>query len=163
MKIKYLAIVLVFVMMLLPNAAYAHNAEAVQMEGTVVLFQFDTGDPMYGAKLIVQDADGNELHKEFVKEDGLFDYGEYLGKADKIIVTDGGGHLVEFVITDEMQNNAEVAASENAENAQTEAQSQTKAQANSSEDNSSSSMIYILLAVVAVVIIVFIIRKNKRK
>ncbi len=105
MKKRYLAIVLLLVFTMFPTASFAHNPEVVEKEGSLLLFQFDTGDTMYGAKLIVQDAEGNELHHEFVKEDGLFDYGEYVDDIHKIIVNDGGGHLVEFEITDDMKQN----------------------------------------------------------
>ncbi len=185
MKRRSLAIVLLLVFAIFPSSSFAHNPEVLEQEGTVLLFQFDTGDPMYGAKLIVEDANGNELHHEFVKEDGLFDYGEYADSIHKIVVNDGGGHFIEFEFTDEMKQKAKEMSKKNEESSSdssgdhnvasnteetstpetsTESNAKISKMKNDLEKKENNSLMYYILgvAVVAVVAVIAMKKNNKK-
>lgn len=150
---------LIFIVLLLVTIpSFAHNAEYIEMKGTVVKFQYDNGDTMYGATLLIQDAEGNTLKSTFVKEDGLFDYGSYVGEASKIVVNDGGGHLVEFIIPETVvtiegttetviQSDSDVVTSEE----------------EISKEKSSSSMVWVIGIAVIIVAVVAVYMKNKKK
>ncbi len=86
---------------MLSNLVFGHNPEVIKIEKTKIKVQFDTGEPMFGARLIIESKDGKKIYTGFVKENGIFDYKDYLENGYKIIVNDGGDHSIEFIIPKE--------------------------------------------------------------
>lgn len=98
MKRKIFLVLLVIGLIAPTTIVFAHKAECIEVESSIVKFQFDTGDAMEGSNIEVLTSDGKSLFSGKLSEDGLFDYADYFGKAEKIVANDGGGHMVEYII-----------------------------------------------------------------
>ena len=78
---------------------FAHNLTAEQKDGTTVQFAYSDGTVVKeGTKFFLLDENGERIAKGKVGEDGMFDYGEYIGIAASLELNDGDGHAVTFEI-----------------------------------------------------------------
>ena len=112
---------LLFVCMLcfcLASIASAHAALAESAGGTLVKFIFSDGTTVKGARIIVYDANQEQIGKGKVDKEGIFDYAEYAGTAAALYMNDGEGHSVTYEIPADAE---QAAATEAATEKQTEA------------------------------------------
>ena len=112
---------LLFVCMLcfcLASIASAHAALAESAGGTLVKFMFSDGTTVKGARIIVYDANQEQIGKGKVDKEGIFDYAEYAGTAAALYMNDGEGHSVTYEIPADAE---QAAATEAATEKQTEA------------------------------------------
>lgn len=107
MKKKIIFLFLLFYILTI-SISFAHKAECIEVEGSIVKFQFDTGDPMENANLDVLDKNSKSIFKTNIGKDGLFDYGKYFGEAKTLVANDGSGHLVEYKIPDKIPTKEEI-------------------------------------------------------
>ena len=102
----------------LASIASAHAALAESAGGTLVKFMFSDGTTVKGARIIVYDANQEQIGKGKVDKEGIFDYAEYAGKAAALYMNDGEGHSVTYEIPADAE---QAAATEAATEKQTEA------------------------------------------
>ena len=111
----------------LASIASAHAALAESAGGTLVKFMFSDGTTVKGARIIVYDANQEQIGKGKVDKEGIFDYAEYAGTAAALYMNDGEGHSVTYEIPADAEQAAatekqtEAAATEAATEKQTEA------------------------------------------
>ena len=115
----------------LASIASAHAALAESAGGTLVKFIFSDGTTVKGARIIVYDANQEQIGKGKVDKEGIFDYAEYAGTAAALYMNDGEGHSVTYEIPADAEQAAateagtekqtEAAATEAATEKQTEA------------------------------------------
>ena len=103
----------------LASIASAHAALAESAGGTLVKFMFSDGTTVKGARIIVYDANQEQIGKGKVDKEGIFDYAEYAGTAAALYMNDGEGHSVTYEIPADAAEQA--AATEAATEKQTEA------------------------------------------
>ena len=82
----------------LASIASAHAALAESAGGTLVKFMFSDGTTVKGARIIVYDANQEQIGKGKVDKEGIFDYAEYAGTAAALYMNDGEGHSVTYEI-----------------------------------------------------------------
>ena len=102
----------------LASIASAHAALAESAGGTLVKFMFSDGTTVKGARIIVYDANQEQIGKGKVDKEGIFDYAEYAGTAAALYMNDGEGHSVTYEIPADAE---QAAATEAATETQTEA------------------------------------------
>ena len=102
----------------LASIASAHAALAESAGGTLVKFIFSDGTTVKGARIIVYDANQEQIGKGKVDKEGIFDYAEYAGTAAALYMNDGEGHSVTYEIPADAE---QAAATEAATEKQTEA------------------------------------------
>ena len=102
----------------LASIASAHAALAESAGGTLVKFMFSDGTTVKGARIIVYDANQEQIGKGKVDKEGIFDYAEYAGTAAALYMKDGEGHSVTYEIPADAE---QAAATEAATEKQTEA------------------------------------------
>ena len=102
----------------LASIASAHAALAESAGGTLVKFMFSDGTTVKGARIIVYDANQEQIGKGKVDKEGIFDYAEYAGTAAELYMNDGEGHSVTYEIPADAE---QAAATEAATEKQTEA------------------------------------------
>ena len=102
----------------LASIASAHAALAESAGGTLVKFMFSDGTTVKGARIIVYDANQEQIGKGKVDKEGIFDYAEYAGTAAALYMNDGEGHSVTYEIPADAEK---AAATEAATEKQTEA------------------------------------------
>ena len=102
----------------LASIASAHAALAESAGGTLVKFMFSDGTTVKGARIIVYDANQEQIGKGKVDKEGIFDYAEYAGTAAALYMNDGEGHSVTYEIPADAE---QAAATEAATEKQTEA------------------------------------------
>ena len=102
------------------SIASAHAALAESAGGTQVRFMFSDGTSVKGARIIVYDANQEQIGKGKVDKEGIFDYAEYAGTAAELYMNDGEGHSVTYEIPADAEQ-TEVAVTEAATEKQTEA------------------------------------------
>ena len=102
----------------LASIASAHAALAESAGGTLVKFMFSDGTTVKGARIIVYDANQEQIGKGKVDKEGIFDYAEYAGTAAALYMNDGEGHSVTYEIPADAE---QAAATEAAIEKQTEA------------------------------------------
>ena len=102
----------------LASIASAHAALAESAGGTLVKFMFSVGTTVKGARIIVYDANQEQIGKGKVDKEGIFDYAEYAGTAAALYMNDGEGHSVTYEIPADAE---QAAATEAATEKQTEA------------------------------------------
>ena len=102
----------------LASIASAHAALAESAGGTLVKFMFSDGTTVKGARIIVYDANQEQIGKGKVDKEGIFDYAEYAGTAAALYMNDGEGHSVTYEIPADA---GQAAATEAATEKQTEA------------------------------------------
>ncbi len=102
----------------LASIASAHAALAESAGGTLVKFMFSDGTTVKGARIIVYDANQEQIGKGKVDKEGIFDYAEYAGTAATLYMNDGEGHSVTYEIPADAE---QAAATEAATEKQTEA------------------------------------------
>ena len=102
----------------LASIASAHAALAESAGGTLVKFMFSDGTTVKGARIIVYDANQEQIGKGKVDKEGIFDYAEYAGTAAALYMNDGEGHSVTYEIPADTE---QAAATEAATEKQTEA------------------------------------------
>ena len=102
----------------LVSIASAHAALAESAGGTLVKFMFSDGTTVKGARIIVYDANQEQIGKGKVDKEGIFDYAEYAGTAAALYMNDGEGHSVTYEIPADAE---QAAATEAATEKQTEA------------------------------------------
>ena len=100
------------------SIASAHAALAESAGGTLVKFMFSDGTTVKGARIIVYDANQEQIGKGKVDKEGIFDYAEYAGTAATLYMNDGEGHSVTYEIPADAE---QAAATEAATEKQTEA------------------------------------------
>lgn len=155
----------------LTPTALAHNASAVSLGGTYVQFSYSDGTLIKGAKIVVQDSNGETLGAGKTDSNGIYNYADYEGSAFKIIMNDGEGHMVEYTvpeqtppITDQTQveDDAPPAAGEPNQNTPAEDAAPPAAPANGGM--SMGTIIAIVVVVVAAVVIaIFFSKRTKQK
>ena len=101
----------------LASIASAHAALAESAGGTLVKFMFSDGTTVKGARIIVYDANQEQIGKGKVDKEGIFDYAEYAGTAAALYMN-GEGHSVTYEIPADAE---QAAATEAATEKQTEA------------------------------------------
>lgn len=82
-------------------SASAHNVLVESLGGTYLLYSYSDGTLVKGAKIIIQDENGEALGADKTTSEGLYNYAEYEGTAAKIIMNDGEGHVAEYEVPDE--------------------------------------------------------------
>ena len=102
----------------LASIASAHAALAESAGGTLVKFMFSDGTTVKGARIIVYDANQEQIGKGKVDKEGIFDYAEYAGTAAALYMNEGEGHSVTYEIPADAE---QAAATEAATEKQTEA------------------------------------------
>ena len=102
----------------LASIASAHAALAESAGGTLVKFMFSDVTTVKGARIIVYDANQEQIGKGKVDKEGIFDYAEYAGTAAALYMNDGEGHSVTYEIPADAE---QAAATEAATEKQTEA------------------------------------------
>ena len=102
----------------LASIASAHAALAESAGGTLVKFMFSDGTTVKGARIIVYDANQEQIGKGKVDKEGIFEYAEYEGTAAALYMNDGEGHSVTYEIPADAE---QAAATEAATEKQTEA------------------------------------------
>lgn len=133
------------------SIAGAHAAVAEAVSGTTqVKFMFSDGSSAKGARIIVYDANQEQIGKGKVDKEGIFDYAEYVGTASELYMNDGEGHSVTYKIPAD----AEEAATEAVTEAQTEEE----------EDGMTAGRIAAyLIAAAAIVAVALLVIKRKKK
>ena len=101
------------------SIASAHAALAESAGGTQVRFMFSDGTSVKGARIIVYDANQEQIGKGKVDKEGIFDYAEYAGTAAELYMNDGEGHSVTYEIPADAEQ-TEVAVTEAVTEKQTE-------------------------------------------
>ena len=114
----------------LASIASAHAALAESAGGTLVKFMFSDGTTVKGARIIVYDANQEQIGKGKVDKEGIFDYAEYAGTAAALYMNDGEGHSVTYEIPADAEQAAatEAATEKQTEAAVTEAETEIKRQ-----------------------------------
>ena len=102
----------------LASIASAHAALAESAGGTLVKFMFSDGTTVKGARIIVYDANQEQIGKGKVDKEGIFDYAEYAGTAAALYLNEGEGQSVTYEIPADAE---QAAATEAATEKQTEA------------------------------------------
>lgn len=98
-KCKLMVALLIAVLFCMATmTAFAHAIVVEPQEGTVVTFSYSDGTSAKGAKIIVRDADGNDIGKGKVDKNGCFDYAEYADQAASLYMNDGEGHAATYDI-----------------------------------------------------------------
>ena len=110
----------------LASIASAHAALAESAGGTLVKFMFSDGTTVKGARIIVYDANQEQIGKGKVDKEGIFDYAEYAGTAATLYMNDGEGHSVTYEIPADAE---QAAATEAATEKQTEAATEKQTEA----------------------------------
>ena len=110
----------------LASIASAHAALAESAGGTLVKFMFSDGTTVKGARIIVYDANQEQIGKGKVDKEGIFDYAEYAGTAAALYMNDGEGHSVTYEIPADAE---QAAATEAATEKQTEAATEKQTEA----------------------------------
>ena len=131
----------------LASIASAHAALAESAGGTLVKFMFSDGTTVKGARIIVYDANQEQIGKGKVDKEGIFDYAEYAGTAAALYMNDGEGHSVTY----EIPADAEQAA---ATEAVTEKQTEDLEEENGLSAGKIAAYLIALAAIVAVVVLV---------
>ena len=110
----------------LASIASAHAALAESAGGTLVKFMFSDGTTVKGARIIVYDANQEQIGKGKVDKEGIFDYAEYAGTAAALYMNDGEGHSVTYEIPADAEQAAatEAATEKQTEEAVTEAETE---------------------------------------
>ncbi len=159
---------LLFVCMLcfcLASIASAHAALAESAGGTLVKFIFSDGTTVKGARIIVYDANQEQIGKGKVDKEGIFDYAEYAGTAAALYMNDGEGHSVTYEIPADAE---QAAATEAATEKQTEAtvtEAVTEKQTEDLEEEnglSAGKIAAYLIALAAIVAVVVLVVKRKK-
>ena len=146
------------------TTALAHNALAESLGGTYVQFSYSDGTAIKGAKIVVQDADGEALGAGKTDSDGIYNYADYEGKAAKIIMNDGEGHLVEYDVPEEtppVTDRTPVEEDSTPEDAQAAEPSPAPAASGGMNPGTIAAAAGVVIA--AVVIAVFFSRRSKQK
>lgn len=110
----------------LASIASAHAALAESAGGTLVKFMFSDGTTVKGARIIVYDANQEQIGKGKVDKEGIFDYAEYAGTAAALYMNDGEGHSVTYEIPADAE---QAAATEAVTEKQTEAATEKQTEA----------------------------------
>ena len=115
----------------LASIASAHAALAESAGGTLVKFMFSDGTTVKGARIIVYDANQEQIGKGKVDKEGIFDYAEYAGTAAALYMNDGEGHSVTYEIPADAEQAAatEAATEQHTEAAATEAATEKQTEA----------------------------------
>ena len=115
----------------LASIASAHAALAESAGGTLVKFMFSDGTTVKGARIIVYDANQEQIGKGKVDKEGIFDYAEYAGTAAALYMNDGEGHSVTYEIPADAEQAAatEAATEKRTEAAATEAATEKQTEA----------------------------------
>ena len=149
----------------LASIASAHAALAESAGGTLVKFMFSDGTTVKGARIIVYDANQEQIGKGKVDKEGIFDYAEYAGTAAALYMNDGEGHSVTYEIPADAE---QAAATEAATEKQTEAtvtEAVTEKQTEDLEEEnglSAGKIAAYLIALAAIVAIVVLVVKRKK-
>ena len=162
----------------LASIASAHAALAESAGGTLVKFMFSDGTTVKGARIIVYDANQEQIGKGKVDKEGIFDYAEYAGTAAALYMNDGEGHSVTYEIPADAEQAAatetatekqtEAAATEAATEKQTEAtvtEAVTEKQTEDLEEEnglSAGKIAAYLIALAAIVAVVVLVVKRKK-
>ena len=162
----------------LASIASAHAALAESAGGTLVKFMFSDGTTVKGARIIVYDANQEQIGKGKVDKEGIFDYAEYAGTAAALYMNDGEGHSVTYEIPADAEQAAateaatekqtEAAATEAATEKQTEAavtEAATEKQTEDLEEEnglSAGKIAAYLIALAAIVAVVVLVVKRKK-
>ena len=119
----------------LASIASAHAALAESAGGTLVKFMFSDGTTVKGARIIVYDANQEQIGKGKVDKEGIFDYAEYAGTAAALYMNDGEGHSVTYEIPADAEQAAatEAATEKQTEAAATEAATEKQTEAAATE------------------------------
>lgn len=149
----------------LASIASAHAALAESAGGTLVKFMFSDGTTVKGARIIVYDANQEQIGKGKVDKEGIFDYAEYAGTAATLYMNDGEGHSVTYEIPADAE---QAAATEAATEKQTEAtvtEAVTEKQTEDLEEEnglSAGKIAAYLIALAAIVAVVVLVVKRKK-
>ena len=149
----------------LASIASAHAALAESAGGTLVKFMFSDGTTVKGARIIVYDANQEQIGKGKVDKEGIFDYAEYAGTAAALYMNDGEGHSVTYEIPADAE---QAAATEAATEKQTEAtvtEAVTEKQTEDLEEEnglSAGKIAAYLIALAAIVVVVVLVVKRKK-
>ncbi len=149
----------------LASIASAHAALAESAGGTLVKFMFSDGTTVKGARIIVYDANQEQIGKGKVDKEGIFDYAEYAGTAAALYMNDGEGHSVTYEIPADAE---QAAATEAATEKQTEAtvtEAVTEKQTEDLEEEnglSAGKIAAYLIALAAIVAVVVLVVKRKK-
>lgn len=149
----------------LASIASAHAALAESAGGTLVKFIFSDGTTVKGARIIVYDANQEQIGKGKVDKEGIFDYAEYAGTAAALYMNDGEGHSVTYEIPADAE---QAAATEAATEKQTEAtvtEAVTEKQTEDLEEEnglSAGKIAAYLIALAAIVAVVVLVVKRKK-
>ena len=149
----------------LASIASAHAALAESAGGTLVKFMFSDGTTVKGARIIVYDANQEQIGKGKVDKEGIFDYAEYAGTAAELYMNDGEGHSVTYEIPADAE---QAAATEAATEKQTEAtvtEAVTEKQTEDLEEEnglSAGKIAAYLIALAAIVAVVVLVVKRKK-
>ena len=162
----------------LASIASAHAALAESAGGTLVKFMFSDGTTVKGARIIVYDANQEQIGKGKVDKEGIFDYAEYAGTAAALYMNDGEGHSVTYEIPADAEQAAatEAATEKQTEAAVTEAETEkqtettvteavTEKQTEDLEEEnglSAGKIAAYLIALAAIVAVVVLVVKRKK-
>ena len=162
----------------LASIASAHAALAESAGGTLVKFMFSDGTTVKGARIIVYDANQEQIGKGKVDKEGIFDYAEYAGTAAALYMNDGEGHSVTYEIPADAEQAAatEAATEKQTEAAVTEAVTEKQTEATVTEavtekqtedleeENglSAGKIAAYLIALAAIVVVVVLVVKRKK-
>ena len=149
----------------LASIASAHAALAESAGGTLVKFMFSDGTTVKGARIIVYDANQEQIGKGKVDKEGIFDYAEYAGTAAALYMNDGEGHSVTYEIPADAEQAAatEAATEKQTEAAATEAVTEKQTEDLEEENGLSAGKIAAyLIALAAIVAIVVLVVKRKK-
>lgn len=145
----------------LASIASAHAALAESAGGTLVKFMFSDGTTVKGARIIVYDANQEQIGKGKVDKEGIFDYAEYAGTAAALYMNDGEGHSVTY----EIPADAEQAAATEKQTEATVTEAVTEKQTEDLEEEnglSAGKIAAYLIALAAIVAVVVLVVKRKK-
>ena len=162
----------------LASIASAHAALAESAGGTLVKFMFSDGTTVKRARIIVYDANQEQIGKGKVDKEGIFDYAEYAGTAAALYMNDGEGHSVTYEIPADAEQAAatEAATEKQTETTVTEAATEKQTEATVTEavtekqtedleeENglSAGKIAAYLIALAAIVAVVVLVVKRKK-
>lgn len=89
------------------TSVFAHSPRVEVVEGTLLKYSFSDGSLMVGAKIIVQDGNGESIGSGKTAKDGTYDYGEYAENAYTIKSNDGEGHMTTYEVPASIRENQE--------------------------------------------------------
>lgn len=158
-KLKKLLLLLTMasVFTLNTTGVFAHGIHH-HNEGTVFSVEYDDGEPVKNAVVLVYDKSGEQIHEGKTDEDGCFDYGQIDGAA-KLVANDGNGHQAEFEMdTLAVTENIEKTSEETTEELTAE---KTESEVEESQDNSKIVTVVIVLVALGAIAGVFYARNKK--